>query len=65
MAADITVTKIAADKRGMTMQELREFVTAAMHNDVPDDALVSCRVTFGGKVKQLTVAAPQQQLEQQ
>lgn len=65
MSADIAITKHAADKHGMTFAELREFVQSAMKNDVPDDAVVSCRVTFGGKARQLTVAAPQHRAGQE
>lgn len=45
-------------KPGMTIGELRAFVTAARSNDVADDARISARVTLGGKLKQIEVAAP-------
>lgn len=45
-------------KAGMSFGELRAFVQAAMRNDVTDDARIAARVTLGGKLKQIEVAAP-------
>lgn len=43
----------AADKKAMTVAELREFLASV--DGIPDDAVPRVRIAYGGKIKSIRV----------
>lgn len=56
MATVRTIEATPADKSGMTVNELRQFVLECDEAGTPGDTRVKAQVTFGGGLKSLKAA---------